>query len=340
MNRTEAMDLIQRQLDGDLTQEEHIALEEQLRVDSELQLFRQRLQRVSAELHNLPRVTPPISLVDAILPRIAAETAAPPIQNDDFSSREGERGLQTPAGVLRLDTTQAELQQSAKKRLPVWLGKSAIGAVAACLLIGMFSAFGAWKKNDQGPAPAGIPGKDQPFVVAPKSEEQQETKTDDKKNPDKKTEQKTEKDQDKKTDRQQSKKTDKPVSNNQGKKQDSKGSQSRPPAAPKKEKSSQTKETDKSRQERNNEFLNDLREYVKTHKGVDGNDEVDWGKLDELIKKSIENNRQKYKKDKDPQGWKELEKILQDQKPGTSKDDKKGEKKERSKGDKHDDHEQ
>ncbi|MET3290149.1 UNVERIFIED_CONTAM: outer membrane biosynthesis protein TonB [Brevibacillus sp. OAP136] len=339
MNRTEAMDLIQRQLDGDLTQEEHIALEEQLRVDSELQLFRQRLQRISAELHNLPRVTPPISLVDAILPRIAVETTVSPFQND-ISSREGERGTQTKADVLRLDTPQAEQQQSAKKRLPVWLGKSAIGAVAACLLVGMFSAFGAWKKNDQGPAPAGIPGKEQPFVVAPKSEEQQENKTDDKKNPDKKTEQKTEKDQDKKNDQQQSKKTDKPVTNNQGKKQDNKGSQSRPPATQKKEKPSQTKETDKSRQERNKEFLNDLREYVKTHKSEDGNGEVDWGKVDELIKKSIENNRQKYNKDKDPQGWKELEKILQDQKPGKNKDNKKGENKGRNKEDRHDDNEQ
>lgn len=318
MNRAEAMDLIQRQLDGDLTQEEHIALEEQLRVDSELQLFRQRLQRVSAELHSLPRVMPPFSLVDAILPKLADEAPASLLLPAQGSESEQQLAA---TETLWLDTRQNEQQLTSKKRLPVWLGKSAIGAVAACLLIGMFSAFGAWKQNDQpGQVPeAGLPGKEQPFVVAPKSEEQQEKKSDEKKTPDKKTEQKNEQKQEQKNEQQQTTKTEKQT---ESKKQDSKGSQSRPPAAvQKKEKPQQNQASDKSREERSKEFLNDLKEYVKTHKGNGGKGDIDWEKLDELIKKSIEENRQKY--DRDPQGWRDLEKKLKGNKPDRSDEAKK-----------------
>lgn len=324
MNRAVAMEMIQRQLDGDLTQEELIALEEQIRIDSELQLFRQRLQRVSADLHSLPRMTPPFSLVDAILPKLEAKAPISLVNHEQpLPSIDHEL---VEAGS-RLDNKAQPTQPKVKKRLPVWLGKSAIGAVAACLLLGLFSAFGAWKTKDSpGQIPdAGNPSKQQPFVVAPKTEEQNETEPDVKKNPDKKTEQKQEQNQDKKTDKQPDKKNDKKAEN-QTKKLDSKGSQSRPGTTQKKEKTQGSKGTVISEAERNKEFLNNLREYVNKHKNNSGKEEVDWEELDDFIKKSIEESRKKSEKnEKEWRDWEKLEKKIN----GKSKEKKEKDKKNR-----------
>ena len=64
------MELMQRCLDEDLTEEEKTCMLEHMKTcDSCAGMF-ERLNRLSEELVNLPKVTPPYSIVDSILPRL------------------------------------------------------------------------------------------------------------------------------------------------------------------------------------------------------------------------------------------------------------------------------
>lgn len=71
MNCQEVMELMQRELDHDLDDSEQAAMKAHLQQCSECAEMFARLQRLSQELANLPKVTPPFSLVDSILPQLA-----------------------------------------------------------------------------------------------------------------------------------------------------------------------------------------------------------------------------------------------------------------------------
>nr|WP_275983893.1 hypothetical protein [Paenibacillus hamazuiensis] len=64
------MELMQRYLDKDLEDKEHLTLAQHVRQCSECTELFSRLKRLSSDLENLPKVTPAFSLVDAILPRL------------------------------------------------------------------------------------------------------------------------------------------------------------------------------------------------------------------------------------------------------------------------------
>ncbi|AGA58523.1 hypothetical protein Theco_2415 [Thermobacillus composti KWC4] len=70
MNCQEVMEYMQRELDGDLGEFESAKAREHIRQCAECAAMFERLKRLSAELESLPKVTPPISLVDAILPKL------------------------------------------------------------------------------------------------------------------------------------------------------------------------------------------------------------------------------------------------------------------------------
>jgi len=70
MNCQEGMEYMQRQLDGDLDERESEALISHTRHCQQCAAMFERLQLLSAGLENLPKVTPPYSIVDAILPRL------------------------------------------------------------------------------------------------------------------------------------------------------------------------------------------------------------------------------------------------------------------------------
>lgn len=70
MNCQEVMEYMQRQLDGDLGEFESAKMHEHIRQCADCAAMYERLKRLSAELENLPKVTPPFSLVDAILPKL------------------------------------------------------------------------------------------------------------------------------------------------------------------------------------------------------------------------------------------------------------------------------
>lgn len=283
MNRAEAMDLLQRQLDGDLTLEEQIVLEEHLRADSELHLLRQRLQRVSAELHHLPRVTPPFSLVDAILPKLEAVNGPASLENTEKIAQSQASESEKPTS---LDSTQPLLS---RKRLPIWLAKSAIGTVAACLLFGMFSAFGAWKTKERphDTPEAGVPGKEQPFVVTPKTKEPKGNVADkDKKNKNKKKNEN--KNENKKPENIPEKKPE-----NQVKKPETKGNQSRPQSSQKQQKQPHKNAPGKAKKDRDKAWLNDFRAFLKNHRNLDGKYEGNWGDLEDFINETMSEKRKK-----------------------------------------------
>ncbi|WP_139490425.1 hypothetical protein [Brevibacillus dissolubilis] len=130
MNKEAVLDLIQRDVDGDLTADEEGILKEALRQDRELQLMHQRLMRVNQDLANLPDVKPPFSLVDSILPQLTEQVKQPPIAATE----------DTPSmpRLVRKETPSPEQPLKKRRKLPLWLAKAGSGVAAACLLIGLF----------------------------------------------------------------------------------------------------------------------------------------------------------------------------------------------------------
>lgn len=72
MNCDEVMEAMQRDLDGDLTAEERQRMQIHLLNCPDCVSLYERLRRLSSQLENLPKVEPPFSLVDALLPRLEA----------------------------------------------------------------------------------------------------------------------------------------------------------------------------------------------------------------------------------------------------------------------------
>ena len=70
MNCQEVMEYMQRELDGDLGGNEAEQMLKHIRQCADCAAMYERLRQLSAELENLPKVTPPFSLVDAILPKL------------------------------------------------------------------------------------------------------------------------------------------------------------------------------------------------------------------------------------------------------------------------------
>lgn len=68
MNCVEVNELIQRDLDNDLDENEHITLKHHLELCSECSTFYERLRIVHLDLESLPKVSLPYSLVDTLLP--------------------------------------------------------------------------------------------------------------------------------------------------------------------------------------------------------------------------------------------------------------------------------
>lgn len=128
----EVMDDMQRQLDGDLDDQESEALMTHLRHCPECAEMFDRLQLLSSGLENLPKVTPPYSLVDAILPRLAELT---PETNTDMDNT-------AAAPLLPLaDTDKAPIERRVQ-RPRRWFDRFSMralgGVVAAGLVAGLF----------------------------------------------------------------------------------------------------------------------------------------------------------------------------------------------------------
>ncbi|MFD0692861.1 zf-HC2 domain-containing protein [Paenibacillus sp. GCM10027628] len=132
MNCQEVMELMQRQLDGDLHAQEIDELEAHLMHCLECAEMFERLQRLSSELTQLPKVVPPYSLVDAILPQLSE------------LDRHAAASITDPA--IALGTEAPSVADGQPRKLP-WTRrfgsqfswKFAGGVVAAGLIIGFFT---------------------------------------------------------------------------------------------------------------------------------------------------------------------------------------------------------
>ncbi|WP_400164121.1 hypothetical protein ACAF76_013980 [Brevibacillus sp. TJ4] len=128
MTDDELWELMQRNLDNDLSPEEQQVLFTVLDKEPLLKQKYDRLQQVSQRLAELPAVTPPFSIVDSILPKLESAAANP-------AALAAESQEDAPTEVKRL------LAQTSKgaRRKPAyaWLARMGSVAVAACLLVGV-----------------------------------------------------------------------------------------------------------------------------------------------------------------------------------------------------------
>jgi len=130
MNCQEVMEYMQRELDGDLGDIESAKLREHIRRCADCAEMYERLQRLSAELENLPKVTPPFSLVDAILPKLEE------IDRAAAGGGTGADGL--PAGAEGIGEKTGSAPAAPRRRISRFNLRVLGGVVAAGIVAGVF----------------------------------------------------------------------------------------------------------------------------------------------------------------------------------------------------------
>jgi hypothetical protein len=128
MKCQEVMEYMQRELDGDLDEIEFAKAHKHIRQCADCSAMYERLRRLSAELENLPKVTPPISLVDAILPKLD--------EIDRLKTAAGaEAGAAELAGASGNTARTAPRRRNNRFSLRVLSGVVAAGVVAGIFLV-------------------------------------------------------------------------------------------------------------------------------------------------------------------------------------------------------------
>jgi hypothetical protein len=144
MNCQEVMEYMQRELDGDLGEIESATLREHIRHCADCAAMYERLKRLSAELESLPKVTPPFSLVDAILPKLdeidranaaAASADAGTAGHAGAAGRVGAVGQAGAAGSAQAEPTEATRRRVSRFNLRMLGGVVAAGIVAGIFLV-------------------------------------------------------------------------------------------------------------------------------------------------------------------------------------------------------------
>lgn len=130
MNCQEVMELMHRQLDGDLSDDELDVLMNHTRQCPECAATFERLKHLSAELASLPKVTPRYSLVDAILPEL---------ERIELLSTQP-ASVQPPAALPPEEQSVSTRRLQRKRRWPSW---SAIGSVVAAGIVAGFFILNA-----------------------------------------------------------------------------------------------------------------------------------------------------------------------------------------------------
>lgn len=129
MNCQEVIELMQRQLDQDLDADEEHLLRSHLKDCLDCALMFERLQLLSEELTKLPKVAPPYSLVDAILPRLSEMDTQAAASDHDV--------VVAPASTAKLPGAEAPKKLPWTHRFGSYVSwKLAGGVVAAGLAIG------------------------------------------------------------------------------------------------------------------------------------------------------------------------------------------------------------
>lgn len=133
MKCQEVMIYMQRQLDGDLTPKEENELHAHLMHCLDCAQMFERLQALSNELSQLPKVMPPFSLVDAIMPQL--------LELDKQNAMEvADNVVVFPSKVARIESVKDMPKRSGVSRFKEQFSwKIASGVVAAGLIIGFFA---------------------------------------------------------------------------------------------------------------------------------------------------------------------------------------------------------
>jgi hypothetical protein len=160
MTNEHIWELMQRDLDGDLSPEEQMQLHSCLNTDPDLQLMYGRLKKVSDQLEQLPPVTPAFSIVDSILPQLDVIPREPVATS---------AAVELPRLEVKKEAPRAESRKW--KKLPVWMARAGSGLAAACLLLGLFFMVNGSSKNEPDTYTQGAEvtpaAKEQPVVPAP-----------------------------------------------------------------------------------------------------------------------------------------------------------------------------
>lgn len=134
MNCQEVMELMQRDLDRDLNDSEHEAMTAHLQQCPDCAEMYSRLRQLSQELASLPKVAPPFSLVDSILPQLAEIDR----QGDGLAATgtatAGAAPVPVPAPV---PAVPAPIERPRRTR-GIWSIAATGGIVAAGLLMALF----------------------------------------------------------------------------------------------------------------------------------------------------------------------------------------------------------
>jgi len=123
----EVSELMQRHLDGDLDPSEESVLQAHIAMCPECARLWDRLLRLHAELDALPKVKPPFSLVDAILPRLA---------EIDRAALEAAAPSADSVGAVMNDMPEKEAARRPRRRRKPWAAFG--GVVAAGIVLGIY----------------------------------------------------------------------------------------------------------------------------------------------------------------------------------------------------------
>lgn len=137
-------ELMQRSLDGDLSAQERERLMDHIEHCPDCCDMYERLSRLSSDLENLPKVVPPYSLVDAILPRLeqlelgvlseAGNAEEPPVSaSRSAGGTSGSELSELIAGSRR----KRETRNGGWRK---WTGGAAAAAAVAALFVAVYNA--------------------------------------------------------------------------------------------------------------------------------------------------------------------------------------------------------
>lgn len=132
MKCQEVMMYMQRQLDGDLTPNEEDELHAHLMHCLDCAEMFERLQALSDELSQLPKVIPPFSLVDAILPQLLE-------MDKQNGSPVTDNVINFPPVMARKESVNEPKRSIGSRFKEQFSWKIASGVVAAGLIIGFFA---------------------------------------------------------------------------------------------------------------------------------------------------------------------------------------------------------
>lgn len=147
----EVIELMQRYLDRDLDETEYTQMLGHLQQCPDCTELFERLVNLSHELESLPKVTPPFSLVDSIMPKLEQLEAGGQVLDTAWSSQTGEEGA-TRETEKRVAMSPAEQPKpgSRRKNVKEWFSFPVFGGVVAAGLVFGFFLFHQQSGPDAG----------------------------------------------------------------------------------------------------------------------------------------------------------------------------------------------